>query len=1378
MGLGKLANFEDLTAITGLAIDASGRVYVADAATKAIHVFRPDGSGGYALLAEWRGVQTPGKTFGEELGGVAIDTSTSTADPAAGDVYVLNSAEEVLDVFKPVEGQEGTLVSVIKGKPRFEGVDGIAVDSATGSVYVANNSGKPSIEQFSSAGAFERSITGAATPQGAFGSIAGLAVEEATGDVYAVDEADRVVQQFNAAGEWIGQITTAAGLPLVAPDGIAVSNSSGSPAARVYVADGGASAVQAGTESVDVFGANVVVPTVMTGNPPSKFERVEHSKAISATLTGTLDPEGVTAKYHFEYRAIGGEFEAAYERTPSEEGGSSNTPVEVQAVVALKPDTPYEFRLVGENANGVSYGIEVAFKKFTLSAVPGVSTGGASGVTSAGALLEGALSTGKIATKYHFEYGETEGYGKSTPEAETSAGSEAVTATVSGLGSTTTYHFRLVATNELGTTYGQDSTFTTLGSGAPTVVSESSESLSPPTTSGEIVKAAINPQGKAVHYHFEYGESETYGLSTASAEIPAGEKPVAVSAELVGLHPGSIYHFRVVAESEEGKLKSTGSDLTFTTSEATGALSPALLDGRGYELVSPPDKHGGYIEPLTLSGGPIQASENGNALAYVVIGPVVESPEGTFAPEAEQVVATRGSTSWSSQEIVTPSERPREARDAGSEYRAFSSDLALALVQPLPSSYTPLAEPPLAPPTSEAERGRQEKTIYLRANVPIAPAPSQTAIYEEAVREGERLAQEHGETSAPGFLPLVTAANTPPGTHFGGSPLKRGSVGTRMLVLDGTPDLSHIVLESTVPLATEGPSAPGIYEWAAGKLQLVSVLPGSNRPATGRVELGSGVRSQRPTDYRHAISEDGTRVVWTQEPVGAVAKGYGHLYMRDTATHETVQLDVPQAGVNGNGADAVFQLASSDGSRVFFTDTQPLTSTSKATVTKPDLYVCEMEEVAGELKCNLSDLTALKSGGESAGVQGAVLGAAENGSYVYFVATGVLATGAQAGSENLYVAHYESGAWATSFIDTLSSEDAPDWKTFDAAAPFVPELLRQTARVSPNGRYLAFMSNRSLTGYNNIDVNEESGRHADEEVFLYKADSRTVSCASCNPSGARPKGVLDTELAGEGKGLRVDRPETWARQEGEDHWLAGSIPGWTAVSLEEALHQPRYLDDNGQLFFTSADALVNEAAGQSRKETVVSGKEPVSVGVEDVYEYEPNEAGSCRSEAGCVALISSGSSDHESAFLDASVSGSDAFLLTAAKLVPQDEDTSYDIYDARVCSESSPCEGAPQAPASPCGDSSACRGSSTTGTPAVETPSSSTFVGPGNLVHVLPSSGTLPAKVSKPAASRKQKLARALKQCHRLPRKTRSQKLRRARCESQAKRRYAVRKKK
>jgi len=65
------------------------------------------------------------------------------------------------------------------------------------------------------------------------------------------------------------------------------------------------------------------------------------------------------------------------------------------------------------------------------------------------------------------------------------------------------------------------------------------------------------------------------------------------------------------------------------------------------------------------------------------------------------------------------------------------------------------------------------------------------------------------------------------------------------------------------------------------------------------------------------------------------------------------------------------------------------------------------------------------------------------------------------------------------------------------------------------------MSSRSLTGYDNRDLASDA---ADEEVYLYDDASGALGCPSCNPTGARPVGVLDQHVAKEGLGLLVDRP--------------------------------------------------------------------------------------------------------------------------------------------------------------------------------------------------------------------------------------------------------------
>jgi len=514
----------------------------------------------------------------------------------------------------------------------------------------------------------------------------------------------------------------------------------------------------------------------------------------------------------------------------------------------------------------------------------------------------------------------------------------------------------------------------------------------------------------------------------------------------------------------------------------------------------------------------------------------------------------------------------------------------------------------------------------------------------------------------------------------------------------------------TSPVALTSTPAPrgGLYEWSAGgpcseRLGLVSVLPGGEA-ASEHIVLGSPLG-------RHAISDDGSTVYFATEK--------GQLYAREhIGTSQARTVPVP---------GGPFQLASANGARAFVLGGGALSEFNLETETS----------------------TALATG-----VVGAMAGASEDGSWVYFVSNDVLGEGAKQGARlgdceqgasarsetcSLYVLH----DGVTRFIATLSGEDGADWATTGS-------LTHMTTRVSPNGVWLAFMSNRSLTGYDNRD--ETSGM-ADEEVYLYDAATQKLVCASCNPTGARPTGMeyakLNISLVG---GNRV-----WKG----DQWLAANVPGWTPYELDAAAHQARYLTNAGRLFFNSSDALVSQATN----------------GSEDVYEYEPlGLAGAggnaeCTDQSatfgeranGCIALISSGTAHGESAFLDASETGGDVFFLTSGQLVPQDKDSALDVYDAHECTSLAPCP-APASESSPaCENTDSCRAAPVPQPEIFGAPSSATFSGVGN-----PAAPAAAAVTSKPKpVTRAQKLAGALNAC----RRDRSAR-KRATCERRARRLY------
>jgi DNA-binding beta-propeller fold protein YncE len=1208
----------------------------------------------------------------------------------------------------------------------------------------------------------------------------GVAVNESTGDIYVVDTGNNRVERFSESGVFIAawgwgvsdgkeeyEVCTSAckdGLAgtgpaqFNSPDAIAVDNTTGPSGGDVYVV------------SDRVSQPNVIEKFSSTGeslgrvNAPEAFGIGglavdahgvlwvwEYEAGVIESFTGAVKNEPRSSVQVEEGElpgpgiscgapgfAVDADGEALYVGHQREDFEEECPDPEVEKPSANHPAVIGKLHIAGEPPIGLAL-IEALDVENSSGVAVDLSTGQqASGdvyvdnVTSIAAFTSG----GSLIQRFGVEAGLTKGRGVAV---DTQRG-EVIVADAN----------RVVV-------------FGSAPPGPPMVDSVSSQNL---TTTSTRLQAQIDPNGVATHYYFQYGTAEICGQSPSPSctavpvspeDIGFGFGDVFVQQTVSGLQPGTSYFFRVIAENVGGELaEGAQAANTFTTLPNAGGLLP---DGREWELVSPPDKGGSGIVAIGGAAGPgptggiIEASEDGNGITYVANGPIEPEPEGSRSPEGHQVISKRGGEAWSSKDIVTTSKQG-EGFPGGStqEYQLFSADLSFAFLQPY--GITAWQEPPLVPGQEKEQRG-----LYRRNNATCQATPATC------------------------YQPLITEENdtSVAKEEFGG---KVGHPVGEHGVINGTSDLSHAVFTSEVALTASGPEPhlpeqPRLYEWSADsqQLQLVSILPG-NLKAPVHPILGNFI--EKGTAARNAISADGSRVFWTGIEEG-VEEGRSNLYVRENSKGETLRLNAPAPGVKlSNREEEIgevhFQMASSDGSRVFFTDTLALTADSRLRTAKEgpaDLYVCDLVEAEGKLQCNLTDLTVDPQSelDESADVIGVALGASEDGSSIYFVANGVLSEGARAHGAapgdcarptaatesptatcNLYLEHYngESEAWEDPrFIATLSQEDGPDWNGLAGRS-----LIELTSRVSPNGRYLAFMSNRSLTGYNNVDASPAAKGARDEEVFLYDAQTQRLVCASCNPSGAQPHGVQDNEKAGEGIGLLVDRPHIWGGLSGEGRWLAGSIPGWTPLEGNNAPYQSRYVSDDGRIFFNGADALVTQDTN----------------GKEDVYQYEPAGVGNCEDSEGCVALLSSGIAKNESAFLDASASGDDVFFLTAAQLVASDRDNSFDVYDARVCTASSPCIKPPPPPPPPCGEEETCRPPAPAA-PSFEPPATATFSGPGNVAK-QETLAVPPTSKAKPL-TRAQKLAKALKTCRK---KFKHAKKKRAACEKQARKSHRAKK--
>jgi hypothetical protein len=1201
---------------------AAGDVYVIDAGNQRVERF--DSAGSY--LSQWDGSSTVAKSFSfsavAESQGIAVDSSTSVLDPSAGDVYVADVGNKVVDQFSSTGGftgleLTGTCVSpgTCPGKAiPFPGeLRGIAVDPS-GNLWVAES--EKNFDEFSDTGAFIQSFN----------------AERSVEPALAVDSSDNLYQVFG---------DTAAGK------------------------------LEAGTEVAE-FGGGVYSLAVVEGTSEVLLDKGE-----SVERFGPINENGQHPLETFS-------LEASAESKGIAVDGSATT----QAVYASLTHT----------------------NKVEILDYMSIHTEAASEATRTSEVLHGSIDTeGEPLSACRFEYGATTSYGQSIPceqSLETinkATGAVAVSANVPVLLGAV-YHYRLVATNANGTAHANDEILSVY----PLISEEKAEDIS--TTEGT-VSAKIDAGGASTRYQVEYGRGEAFDISTPERMLGGPAGAVSVRVRLGDLQPGAEYQFRFVATN--GPRTTAGSAIAFATIKPVPVTPLALPDNRAYELVSPPEDSEVSI-PRTDQpelGGPggyflgpfLRASSAGDAVTFDAEPPssgVTGSGHGGLTG-GDQYLARRGADGWAASDIAPPT------TGGEPQFEAASPDLSTLIFN---ASASFASEP--APPAS---CNRQDVTYSYTSS-------GYHALIAESPSLRECFASEKAGVSADG---------------------------------------AHILLYSRTaftPQAATGATSEenNLYDSFGGRLYQINVLPnGGPEPHPdalyGHQEIPESGGNPPQFDFQGVVSPDGSRIFWTdlnREVTPEDPAGTTRLFVRENDVRPqsplgpkgectiaadacTVQVDAAQGGP-GTGGGGRFWLANGDGSRVFFTDESQLTAGSTAGSGEPDLYEYDLDTG------RLSDLT-VASAGSHAGVQGLV-GASEDGSYVYFVADGVLAQGANAqgkeavaGQPNLYMAH----GGTTTFIVTLSPGDNNMYPIQASQehehGDWVVQPGERTAQVSPNGQAVVFMSRLRLTGYDNYGFKSEDfggGNPVFEdlpEVFIYEAGTDRISCVSCNPSGAPP----------------VPSTNVWENE------YNSYVPWIGNYSDDGSTSQLRFVNAIGtQVFFLTNQPLVSQDTNS----------------YQDVYEWESEGSGGCAQVGGCVTPISSVGSPGAAFFVDASEGGDDVFFEQRTSLVPQARNETVKLYDARVnggfpetslgCSGTG-CQGVPPAP------------------PIFATPASATFSGVGNFE--APATGKKATPKRKSAARlRSEKLAKALRICRR---RHGQGKARRGVCEKQARQRYGKAKK-
>ena len=659
------------------------------------------------------------------------------------------------------------------------------------------------------------------------------------------------------------------------------------------------------------FTAGATLPNVLT--KPTAIADQGHTEA---TVRGVIDPAGggeITS-----CKAAWGETAkhlnppvSCNEATPYPGSG----PKEVSATfTGLPVGQLYHVRFEASNAAGAGLGSD---RIFETKAVLSLLTKPATAVDEHNATLEGQFDADGIETTYWYEYGPDTQYGQQTDHLKkTGSPGEIlqVPQALTHLQSGHVYHYRLVATNELGRTDGPDEKFRTAS--APEISGVGAKNVQETTAD---VFANINPVGFDTTYRFEYGTTPEYGQSApvdeADREIGSGLDPIPLEVHLEGLPAGNTIHFRVVAENSWGKSQSDDTTFNFRPPECPNAHVRALTgsnylpDCRAYELVTP--GYAGAVQILPAEGfGQFSETFGGNAFAQIPLNfgyasspsrfaylGAVGAVQGTDAANAllDYYEATRTSTGW-----VTSIPGLKGSETLHTYWR-YCSDSHAFCIDHIGPHY---------------KYDEQTKSVF---EVPKEEAPF---LYKA---DGTRL----------GRLP-TNVETVKGGTNFHGDNLPSG-------------DFSHYIFSTQMKFTPDGVEAPpgSVYDNDIAAKTVTVISKDANQ---NPIEREPGIPSSDPDRLTGiaGVSTNGHRVLmagtaYPLHPDKPLVEEYpfeceyelkypARLYMRE---NDAVTKEVSR------GKEVHFVGMTRDGSKVYFTSAEELLPEDEDT--SEDLYMWEAE---------------------------------------------------------------------------------------------------------------------------------------------------------------------------------------------------------------------------------------------------------------------------------------------------------------------------------------------------------------------------------------------------------------------------------------------------
>jgi DNA-binding beta-propeller fold protein YncE len=355
--------------------------------------------------------------------------------------------------------------------------------------------------------------------------------------------------------------------------------------------------------------------------PTAVTEGASNITQTTATILGDVNGQGADTHYYFNF--VSAEDYRPTESNPYSAGGqvpssafeaadagivSSDTTVLAQ-LTGLSPNTTYHYQIAAFNLCSPVFSLCIAAPSqtamgqdatFTTLALSPVAVADPSGgnISPNSATVTGSADLQGVSGSYHFEYGPSTAYGSSTPVGTLGASElgQAVNANLAGLAPNTAYHYRLVVTNNGGTNYSEDETFTTYTT-APAVATGQANGVG---STAATLGGSLDPQGADTTYWFQYSTTTSYNTSAPvpGADAGSGNGFQSVTQSISGLAPDTTYHYRLVTNNAGGTTY--GADQTFTTASAVAPVSTTTTTTSTTKpKVTPPPKE--TTTPKTLT---------------------------------------------------------------------------------------------------------------------------------------------------------------------------------------------------------------------------------------------------------------------------------------------------------------------------------------------------------------------------------------------------------------------------------------------------------------------------------------------------------------------------------------------------------------------------------------------------------------------------------------------------------------------------------------------------------------------------------------------------------------------------------------------------------